>query len=419
MKNDKDEELDKLFRNGLQRPHQYDGYLDDDWDRLEAMLDKRDRRRPILYLRPVLSVAAALLVLLMGWWLFIPKKEKIPHTIARTVIRSPKTGSINNIASVNKQAINGSKQTSGVAPKAVEQLTSKTYNDDLRLADKTTKTRIADNVNGKDANGMSSASQGESNKILLVAQNPRMLINTVGLKEAGLPSGNYFEKAAINTALEDTKGNANKITIKRKNGFRPIYAISVVGAPDLNSVGTFQQSKVGTNLGLELAAGISKRFTISTGVLYSDKPYITNFSNYHATGYTFQVDPLNVSANCRMLDIPLNINYLVYNKHLQKLSFGTGLSSYIMLQEDYQFNYASNTVAGPRYYDVPGSNKYFFGVANLNATYERQLSSKVSFMVQPYLKLPITNIGYSQVRLQSTGLAFGVSYNLNTFKKPD
>jgi hypothetical protein len=89
-----------------------------------------------------------------------------------------------------------------------------------------------------------------------------------------------------------------------------------------------------------------------------------------------------------------------------------------MLHESYKFNYASTYETGPANYTVQGINKYLFGVLNLNATYERQINSNFGISLQPYLKLPLGNIGYSQVHLQSTGVAVGVTWNLNSLSKP-
>ena len=147
-------------------------------------------------------------------------------------------------------------------------------------------------------------------------------------------------------------------------------------------------------------------------MLYSIKPYATSFQDYH-TNFNFPVDPTSVLADCRMLDIPINLGYQLYNKQENKISIGTGLSSYIMLHERYTFNYAEPYTIGPASYTVPNSNKYFFGVLNLNATFERRLNSRVGLDVQPYMKIPLTNIGYSQVRLQTTGIAVALHWNLN------
>ncbi|HEY2581174.1 MAG TPA: hypothetical protein VGI43_05190, partial [Mucilaginibacter sp.] len=210
----------------------------------------------------------------------------------------------------------------------------------------------------------------------------------------------------------------SSVEIKKQAAFRPQYALTFLAAPDINGVGSFQQAQVGTNLGLVFSAHMLKKLSISTGVIYSDKPYSIASEDYH-TPYHFPVSPQNISAVCHMLDIPLNVNYQLYDKHQNKIYVGTGLSSYIMLNENYKFNYANSYYAQalPSSYTVPHSDSYFFGVANLSATYQRQLNSKIALDVQPYLKLPLTDLGYGQVRLQTTGVAVGLTWNLNSLSK--
>ena len=99
-----------------------------------------------------------------------------------------------------------------------------------------------------------------------------------------------------------------------------------------------------------------------------------------------------------------------------------------MMHESYKFEYGagsvtssygnSSSVTGPSTINVANPGKYFFGVVNLNATYEHQINSKVGISIQPYMKIPLSNIGYSQVKLQSTGVAVGLSWNLNSLTKP-
>jgi hypothetical protein len=119
-----------------------------------------------------------------------------------------------------------------------------------------------------------------------------------------------------------------------------------------------------------------------------------------------------------VLDIPLNVGYQVYNKGANKFSLGTGLSSYFMLRENYTYNYASGSPDGPTNYNIRNQNKHILGVLNLNATYQREISSKFGVGIQPYLKLPLTGIGYGEVNLKSAGVAVGVTWNINTGIKP-
>jgi hypothetical protein len=89
-----------------------------------------------------------------------------------------------------------------------------------------------------------------------------------------------------------------------------------------------------------------------------------------------------------------------------------------MLHESYNYYYDDPTVKGPNSYTVANHGKYFFGVGNIQVTYERQVNSRFGLSLQPYMKLPLTNIGYSQARLQTMGVAVGVNWHLNAVAKP-
>ena len=149
--------------------------------------------------------------------------------------------------------------------------------------------------------------------------------------------------------------------------------------------------------------------------MYAIKPYLTSFDNYHSAYQFTGAQPESVYANCRMLDIPLNVNYQVYHRQANSITLGTGLSSYFMLREDYRFNYAGlyTTGSGPGGYTVINKNHNILSVLNLDATYTHQINSRFGVTVQPYLKVPLADVGASQVRLQTTGVALGFSWNIN------
>jgi len=221
--------------------------------------------------------------------------------------------------------------------------------------------------------------------------------------------------AAMMKLLENTSpANNTKLSNKTQASFKASrFTGGIIGAQDVSGAGTFKQGKLGSKAGLVFAAGVSQKFTISTGAVYSSTPYAAGYDSF-SLPYQPKVPPTSLSANCQMLDIPINIGYQVYSGGKNIISFGTGLSSYIMLQQDYNFVYSSSSGLAPRDYSVPNSSSYLFKILNLNATYERQISSKAGITVQPYLKLPLADIGYSQVKLQTTGIAVGLSWNLDS-----
>jgi len=404
--------LDDLFKKKLEDPVYQVSFREEDWNSLEKMLDQHKKQKGIIYRLPVLGSAAALLLLFCGWWFFRAKESR------------------NNPSNKPLAVIHHQQEHTGTKDGPARQPASHTGNKNRPTIN------YADNLksgnNGDAGKKIFTASAGSSGPVTVQVAVAGTLNDTIANR-----SGETLVAKSLAPVSENEQPATQPLYAvdlsKRKNGaavatqagkkttahrsFIPQYALTVLAAPDINGVGSFQQSKVGTNIGLQFSAGVSKKLTITTGATYSVKPYITAFENYH-TGYQFKADPTNVTADCRMLDIPINLGYQLYNRRQTKISIGTGLSSYIMLHESYKFNYTSSYVTGPSSYTVPNSNKYFFGVLNINATYQRRLNPKFGLTIQPYLKLPLTNIGYSQVRLQTTGVAIGLSWNLNSSSTP-
>jgi hypothetical protein len=415
MNKESEKEVDDLFKKKLEEPVHQAAYREEDWGALEKMLGKHQRKKGIIYLLPVLSGVAALLLLFWGWWAF--RQQAVPHKnkISLAAVNHIKQTNTGTNGGAKRQPANqhtqiplpenlAANQNGGKNSSVTKSLLPSSAAATRRTAGSTsTETgvkSVVDNI------------QGEA----LSASMPSAFFEPEQIIAQPVSAAGLIAKTKITgTALPPNRTNVGRV--RAQTGYRPQFALTVLAAPDINGVGSFQQGKVGTNVGMQFSVGISKKLTITAGTFYSIKPYITGFGNYH-TPYQFQVAPTNVTADCRMLDIPLNIGYQFYNKQQNKISIGTGLSSYIMLHENYKFNYADVYATGPLQYTVPNSNKYFFGVLNLNATYERRLNSKVGLTVEPYLKLPLTNIGYSQVRLQTTGIAVGLTWNFNSIIKP-
>jgi len=409
MSKEKNNRLDDLFKKRLEDPVDMAGYKEEDWAALEHMLDKHKKHRGIVYWLPYISSVAALLLLFLGWWNFRPQVIRHNHQNKLQAVHPRQSNTDAN--GRTRVPPNQNQTPSNSGSYAANSGVSKGSKNGNPLINLSAAGRGQVNLNKNEVKNITNTNADEA----LIAE---ILVPVLGPEQITAPSINPISLQNINDhGKNDTHiAKNNKIQVKSPESFHPQYALTVLAAPDANGVGSFQQSKVGTNVGLLFSAGVFKRITISTGALYSVKPYTMGFGNYH-TSYQFSQAPINVTADCRMLDIPIDVDYLLYNKHQNKISIGTGLSSYIMLQENYTFNYSNPYLTGPSNFKVPNASGYFFGILNLNATYQHQLNSKVGISVQPYLKLPLTNLGYSQVRLQTTGVAIGLSWNLNSLGK--
>jgi len=439
MNNEQD--IDKLFRRGLTDPVNEPGFREDDWDNLEQLLDGGKKRRGIVYWLPVISSVAAMLLLVLGWWLFKPEKSQTEQKPKQMAV----TKQLKQQQKPAEPGIPNESNGAGGIPATRTDRSSTSIANAERKPDGPSVTQPEGKQHTYARNVVVKSGIEPNNKLNIEAtDNSVNIIRTpdysptatskptdqlvafsTGITANSNNAGNAFTNVKPASHEIDNSGYAKFLAVQRnkedvviKSGFKhPQFALSIMGAPEINGVNSFQSGKTGSSAGLLFSVSMNK-LTISTGIGYAKKPYNTSFENYHSTGYTFKTYPANVIADCRAIDIPLNIDYQVFNKHKNKISVGTGVSSYLMMHENYSYEYADPAARGPRSYTIASPGRYLFGVLNLQATYQRQINSKIGVNVQPYLKLPLTNIGASQVRLQSAGVALGVSWNINSLTKP-
>jgi hypothetical protein len=411
MKNEKDNHLDKVFQEGLGDPVEA-RYREQDWNALEQMLGKSKKRGGALFWLPALS-SAALILVLFGWWLLRPRlvqsrQDKQQSQLAAHQVKHRDTA--NRQVAGNQVAI---KQPSVIARKNEPLNPPGGGLQTVAVIHTVTNTGIlnADTAAGNFVAGPISKtnSDNELTAVSLDLGDPEL-----ELSQPASPVNNLLP-ASIPSTTPGIPVPKRKITTKRGLGANPQYALNVLGAPELNGVNSLQQTRSGTNFGVLFSVGLFKKLTISTGGQYSNKPYNSYFNYYNKPSIS---DLTSINANCRVLDIPLNLDYQLFGSYRNKFSIGTGLSSYIMLHESYQYNYANNPSESPVTYTVPNTNKYLFDILNIQATYTRQVNSKVGVTFTPYVKLPLTGIGANQARLQTTGIALGLNWNLNSLYRP-
>jgi hypothetical protein len=426
----KEKGIDDIFKHSLQDPVQEIGFRESDWDAFEQMLDKEKPARRIYWL-PLLSAAAAVILLFLGWLMFKPEATTTQQMAGN---KPAKTGDQPaNVTRPGQQP-----QVAATNPPAkVNDVISKPTN---TVKDEQTTTQHNKVAQAYTANNLNKAKRGKEDssapaglkypvKNGVIAQtgtDPIRSYNTLaavslmpGITPVDYSNGQILAANNIVPQSATRPLTASKAEGKKTgtSSFHPLFAITALASSEINGVGSFQSASKGTNVGLMFTAGV-KKLSISTGVNYSMKPYTLPFNQY-TTAYNFKSKPEYVTADCRVLDIPINIGYQVYNKSSNKITLGTGISSYIMMHESYTYDYGDQAkVYGPSYYAVQGKGKYMFSIMNLQATYERKINSNVGLSLQPYFKIPLSAIGYSQVKVQTFGVAVGLNWNINSLTKP-
>lgn len=184
--------------------------------------------------------------------------------------------------------------------------------------------------------------------------------------------------------------------------------LSILAAPDVTNTRSSIGTKISSNFGLMLTYPISKKLSISSGAIYARKLY--DYGGIAASAYGIKNAAWEVNADCYVIDVPLNVNYQVLQKKKFSISLNSGLSSYFMLKEKYQ--YINVNAAGTQEVtnlQINNENKHFFGVANFSVKFDHKVNERVSIGVQPFLKVPLTGIGYYDTNLKSKGVAVSIS----------
>jgi hypothetical protein len=72
-----------------------------------------------------------------------------------------------------------------------------------------------------------------------------------------------------------------------------------------------------------------------------------------------------------------------------------------MLKEKYEYLYPNDVKYSRQY---KNQNQHYFSVINLGVTWEKQTRSRISWGLQPYVKIPVSGVGQGKVKVYSAGL---------------
>jgi hypothetical protein len=229
-------------------------------------------------------------------------------------------------------------------------------------------------------------------------------------KDLFLNESNIDSIASSEVIVKQESDSTDVISDKNKDNQAQKKSLFIRGlaSPDFTSINFGSSGAAGSNYALLIEYQFANRWWVSTGAIRSFKKYS---SNGEITYSGRSAD--NLDGACRILDIPLNVYYQI--KPFSKTSFfgSVGLSSYVMLSEDYKYTIYTNS--GDRVYSklVEKENNEWFKVLNLSVGIQRQLNSRFYLQAEPFLKAPLAGVGYGDVRLSSLGVFFGVKYKLN------
>ena len=411
--------LEDFFRKNLE-DYSVD-YDERDWEKLEKRLDIADARANSQPWMKWAAAAAILLACLAGYFIYenynaisqLNERLANENSLSNENTESPGLSELNNQGQTRAQEEASENTEQNFTPDQ-----QKTDNPALDLQ----KRKLAAN----NVQAGKTPSRTSALDITAVTEFECMQCQTLSsvVEPPALPTviaKLVSDKAADNESGQ--KAGRNAVALKNSSGATglvpsPNIRLGLVVGPDLSTAGSLSGfESPGYKLGISADITLGRRFAISTGVIHSNVRYTARGSEYQfPSGYVPDgIVAQKTFAECAILEIPLALKYRIMDLNRSAIFISTGLSSYIMLNEDYQFTYADkhnpdNKIV--REWSTQSGRAHIFSNASISVGYEQVLNDHLGIQIQPYVNFPLAGVGAGNVNLYSAGVLFSLNYRL-------
>ncbi|WP_138429695.1 hypothetical protein [Fodinibius saliphilus] len=401
--------LEEFFRKKSQ---EYDiEYREEDWENMETRLDKADKFRRQ---RRQKWLAAAVIALLFAVLTYITYNQQL---------------TINKLANQldSQQQITTVPPSANSAPEKSDDIVSNDQPNNPKSED-ASKINKPPAINEKEQENLhnkvaledkqDTKEMGQLNLEKLVTNNftdKNMELSTRFNEIAStIPTIKAVNRSTWAKAQEETSNQISATSLQPNPQFSR-FSIGFLSGPDLSSVGTLSDFQTpGYKLGLSIEYKVTRNFAISVGVQRTKVQYQAKGDQYSPPpGYwSYGRVPDETIGRCILLDIPITIKYDFMHFNHSRLYASAGLSSYIMLDEDYQFNYQSYHPGLKKRWHQRTGTSHWLSNATLSVGYEIDITQELSLRATPFVKLPLKKVGWGNVHLYSLGSLFSINYNI-------
>lgn len=200
------------------------------------------------------------------------------------------------------------------------------------------------------------------------------------------------------------------------------WSAAIVMAPDFSSTALGKYTSPGESIGIMGEFRFLKRLSIRSGMLRSTKKYVGEGQDYQPPdGYwerrTNGVIPEEINGACLVYEIPIILQYTLVQKEKFRVSIGAGVSSYVMDNQSYKYTFEYPNPGAATGWSTSKSSSYPFKIGHVSVAYERNISKKFGIGLEPYLKVPFAEMGWSNIDLYSSGILINLRYRF--FKKTE
>lgn len=423
--------IERLFREKAGEEYNI-SYREEDWLKLEKKLDARDLQRSYRRKFGWLAAASVLILALIGYYT-VQNHNKI----------SELTEQLNQNESIQQdQQIPGNQDPS--VPLDVDE----NQPEPNQLHDNEEEPVLADNTDAEQPADQTSSQNSEE---ILTSENEREESTTIITNQAMADAGQTIrfepldpvdfgtaELSGWTAVREEARpvelaNNMREImnepgNFDKKNVFLAMndddssddlapfsssrFAVGVVVSPDLSTAGSVSNFyDPGYKGGILAEYAITKNISLVSGLAISNLKYKAYGEAYDPPPYwNSGVMPDETTALCVVLDIPLNLKANLINFDRSRFFATAGLSSYIMLSEEYNFRYEGGGSGLQSSWSDRTGTRYWLSNAGFSVGFEYDLSPQWSLRAEPHIKVPLKGVGWGEVNLYSLGSFFSLNY---------
>jgi hypothetical protein len=229
-------------------------------------------------------------------------------------------------------------------------------------------------------------------------------------KADGLPPEDVLpEESAASRLYANADPKGNDVLPKYSR-----FSLSLAASPDVSSAGLISDmNNPGYKIGIMGEYRLSENVSVTSGLIASNVRYVVAGTDYSPPEYwNSGIVPDETRAVCFILDVPLNVKYNVFNFESSRLFATAGLSSYIMLNEDYRFRYDQAAYGAERSVNVRNGSTHWLSNAGFSIGYELDVHPDWSLRAEPFIKVPLRGVGWGDVNLYSAGSFISINYRL-------
>jgi len=403
MKKPTDQELDAMFKSAAEGfEPAFDATA---W---EAMNEKLDQPKVVPVMRWIYISILGLIIFSSGVWvgyqLTKKSKQSTPSAVNLMEEKSLASKSSDESLSDRQLALNRKESSTTSKTEKVVQEGASVNDSRKRRVQQVT---ITDDIENRDKYDVAYKAD--------MRDSTSELVQVIGINE-NINVADHQELDDIDT-LKNERAEVHMDTVQVGEPERKVkeewtdarsFYFRLLISPDISTIKNSSSTPMGGNYALLLDYQFSKRLSVSTGAIWSYKKYATD---QEITYGKYTAD--RMKGNCRVLDIPLNVYYHFPVQSRFSVYTGLGLSSYIMLDEDYVFTFDLPSGTRDFTFSYERKNQEWFKMLNISLGVQYGITSRFQVIAEPFFKTPLSGIGEWNVDLSSMGIFMGLKYKIN------